>query len=218
MNADRFSFWPALCLSIGSAPRRVLNTLKSLPLFGVICTGATSTPIFHWESDNRFGFTVWFEDTITDPTGEGYYGETFGGTFDSPSGLWSIYYTGASFLPDAGPGGEFGYAEFGAIAQGTYNGKHSFYFSTPGGYGSWMSGIPYSSADAIADWSEYDNYIGEYGITILSGDFNLPSTWRYSVGISVRNPYAEVPDQASSLWLVAAGVVSALALRRRQRS
>ncbi len=217
MNADRFSFWPALCLSIGSAPRRVLNTLKSLTLFGVICTGATSTPIFHWESDNRFGFTVWFEDTISDPLGRDYTGETFRGEIISPSGLWMVYYGGAAFFPDE-MSGEFGYGEEGAIVSGTYNGKRAFTFSTPGGYGSWMSGIPYSSADAIADWSEYDNYIGEYGITILSGDFNLPSTWRYSVGISVRNPYAEVPDQASSLWLVAAGVVSALALRRRQRS
>ncbi len=218
MNANRLSFWPKVSLAIGTAPRRFFGALKSLLLFGLTFTGATSTPVFHWGTDDRFGFSVWFEDTISDPHGTGFYGQTFGGNFDSPSGLWSVFYTGASFFTDAGPMGEFGYVEDGPIVQGTYNGKGAFYFSTPGGYGSWMNGIPYSSADAIADWSEYDHYIGDYRIEILSGDFTSPSTWQYRVSISVENPYAEVPDEASSVWLVAAGVVGALALHLWRRS
>lgn len=156
--------------------------------------------VVEWHKDNLTGFSLSYTGTLAvDQFGGGH---SAGGTFESPSGLWTVSYSGSMFSTyDSG----LLATEDGAISNGTFHGFHGFRFFTSG-FNDYVYRLPYSSGDGYQIYEDgvIDTWGGFHRIQILSGEPDDLSTWAYRITIELETPPQLVPDSASTIVLLGA--------------
>lgn len=178
-------------------------------LLAVLTLELQAGPVIEWHQDDRKGVSFSFTGLLD---GTANFASTYGGTFDSPSGLWSLEVHSSTFELVTDPSsGSWAASHMGPLTNGSYNGTSGFSFGGIG-YGDALVSLPESSGELIIA-GDPSQYVGHYGVTLWSAeDMADLRTWTYSVGASVTNP--AVPDSSQSGYALAVALALSLVVFR----
>ena len=159
-----------------------------------------AVPFASWEVDRLSGFRLEISGTLV---GDSMQAGPEWGEYTSPSGLWTIYYSGGDFTLEDGQ-----LIELGPIVDLSFHGFHPFTAVTP----------PYIDVGGGSSESfEFPggSWAGLSSIQISGEDSAGLNTWTYLVTITLDTPAEYVPDSGYTCSLLAMAL-GALALARHR--